>query len=91
MTNENLEFHRFVTYMPDGSLDGCYLQIPQEDQIGRTIPFPESEVWRWASYRANGDRTGVELIPEDEMPGYEPPVDPEPEEPVQSGEQSAQP
>lgn len=89
MTDQNLEFHRFVTYLPDGSLDGCYLQVPQEDQIGRTIPFPEDKVWMWASYRANADRTGVELIPLDEMPGYEPPedppVDPDPEPPVQSG------
>ncbi len=89
MNTTEREFSRYVTYRPDGSLDGCYLQVPDDDHASRMIPFPEELVWTWASYRANADRTAIELIPENEIPGYEPPeeeppVDPEPKPPVQS-------
>ncbi len=52
---------RYVTYTPDGGLDGCYLQVPQEEHIGRMIVIDESLVGSWGNYRANEARDGVEL------------------------------
>lgn len=54
---------RYVTYLPDGTLDGCYLQVPPEDHAARMIAVDETTAAAWVSYRANDARDGVELIP----------------------------
>lgn len=54
---------RYVTYLPDGTLDGCYLQEPPLEHQGRMIIVSESLAVTWLAYRANAARDGVELIP----------------------------
>lgn len=54
---------RYVTYQPDGTLDGCYLQEPPEAHAGRMIVVDEATAAAWVSYRANEVCDGVEPIP----------------------------
>jgi hypothetical protein len=54
---------RYVTYNADGTLDGCYLQTPPEDHVGRMIVIDEEAAANWVNYRANEARDGVELVP----------------------------
>jgi hypothetical protein len=54
---------RYVTYAPDGSLDGCYLQVPPEEHASRMIGIDEEQAAVWVNYRANEARDGVELAP----------------------------
>lgn len=53
----------YVTYQPDGTLDGSYLQAPPEEHVGRMIVVDEPTRAAWVQYRANAARDGVELIP----------------------------
>lgn len=54
---------RYVTYLPDGTLDGCFMQEPAAEHIGRMIDIDDVISVTWASYRANTARDGVELAP----------------------------
>jgi hypothetical protein len=54
---------RYVTYTPDGALDGCYLQTPPEDHVDRMIVIDEALASEWVNYRANDARDGIELAP----------------------------
>ena len=54
---------RYVTYSSDGNLDGCYLQVPPEEHVGRMIVIDEAEAGAWVNYRATDDRKGIELAP----------------------------
>jgi hypothetical protein len=53
----------YVTYLPDGSLDGCYDQLPTEDHQTRMIEVGDDVRAAWVNYRANDARDGVELVP----------------------------
>jgi hypothetical protein len=55
--------NRYVTYLPDGTLDGCYLQTVAAAHMGRMIAVDEAIAPEWVAYRANITRDGVELIP----------------------------
>lgn len=78
-----MPFMSYVVYDETGELIGGFLQdnIPAP-HVGWLIFVDERTRMNWPLYRANAARDGVELIeasaPED------PPVDPEPEDPVQS-------
>jgi hypothetical protein len=54
---------RYVTFQPDGTLDGCYLQVPPEAHVGCMIAINESLAAEWPHYRANAARDGVEVLP----------------------------
>lgn len=54
---------RYVTYLADGTLDGCYLQIPPDDHVDRMIVVGDERALDWVGYRANGARDGVEILP----------------------------
>lgn len=54
---------RYVTYTPDGNLDGCYLQAPPTDHATRMIAVDDAVADSWTAYRANAARDGVELAP----------------------------
>lgn len=54
---------RYVTYTADGTLDGCFFQVPAGDHVGRTIEVDETVAGNWPTYRANDARDGVELMP----------------------------
>jgi hypothetical protein len=54
---------RYVTYTEDRNLDGCYLQTPPDDHVGRMIVIDEDQAGAWVSYRANEARDGIELAP----------------------------
>jgi hypothetical protein len=54
---------RYVTYLADGVLDGCYLQVPPEEHAARMIAVDEATGAEWVHYRANTARDGVELLP----------------------------
>jgi hypothetical protein len=54
---------RYVTYQPNGTLDGCYLQVPPEDHAARMIVIDEAQAAAWVTYRANAARDGLELTP----------------------------
>lgn len=58
-----MDARRYVTYLPDGALDGCYLQDPPEDHAARMIPIDEAQAGSWVSLRANEARDGVEPRP----------------------------
>jgi hypothetical protein len=60
---------RYVTYLPDGTLDGCYLQTPHEEHVDRMLVIDEEQAANWLSYRANEARDGLELVP---MPSTDP-------------------
>jgi hypothetical protein len=53
----------YVTFLPDGSLDGAYLQVPPADHVDRMIVVDESTRASWVLYRANATRDGLELVP----------------------------
>lgn len=53
---------RYVTFNDDGTLDGCYLQVPLAEHSGRYIEVAESIKFDWVRYRANEARDGVELL-----------------------------
>lgn len=53
----------YVTYQPDGALDGCYLQVPPDEHTGCMIEVDEATRAAWVNYRANDARDGVEMIP----------------------------
>lgn len=55
--------NRYVTYLPDGTLDGCYLQAAVAAHSSRMIVVDEAIATEWVAYRANDARDGVELIP----------------------------
>jgi hypothetical protein len=54
---------RYVTFQPDGTLDGCYLQDPPEAHVDRMIVVGEDVAAAWVNYRANEARDGIELAP----------------------------
>lgn len=54
---------RYVTYLADGTLDGCYLQVPPAEHTGRMIAIDEAQADAWVTLRANAARDGVELVP----------------------------
>jgi hypothetical protein len=58
----------YVTYQPDGALDGCYLQVPPEDHVDRMIVVDDATRAAWVNYRANAARDGVEPIPLSSVP-----------------------
>jgi hypothetical protein len=58
-----METTRYVTYAADGTLDGCYLQVPSDDHAGHMIIIDEATASDWVHYRANAARDGLELIP----------------------------
>lgn len=64
---------RYVTFAADGSLDGCYLQVPPEEHAARMIVIDEALAGNWVNYRANEARDGIELAP---PPPPAPPVIP---------------
>lgn len=53
----------YVTYQPDGTLDGGYLQELQPEHANRYILCNDEVRQSWPLYRANAARDGVELIP----------------------------
>jgi hypothetical protein len=53
----------YVTYLQDGTLDGCYRQVPGGDHLSRMIPVDDATAADWPHYRANEDRDGVEPTP----------------------------
>lgn len=83
---------RYVTYDPaDGRLTGCYIQELQPEHADAYILYPDGIAMWWPLFRANADRSGVEVITMPErVPGYLPP-DPEPEEPTEPEEPPADP
>jgi hypothetical protein len=54
---------RYVTFTADGTLDGCYLQVPPETHATCMIAVDETIAADWVHYRANEARNGVEIIP----------------------------
>jgi hypothetical protein len=59
----DLQPPRYVTYLDDGTLDGCYLQMPPEEHVSRMIVVDDDLAWAWPHYRANVARDGVEPAP----------------------------
>ncbi len=57
---------RYVTFAADGTLDGCYLQVPPEEHAERMIVIDETLAGAWVNYRATDDRNGVALAPSQE-------------------------
>jgi hypothetical protein len=53
----------YVTYQPDGTLDGSYFQVPPEEHAARLIAVSEDERAHWCAYRANDARDGVMPVP----------------------------
>ena len=66
--------NRYVTYLADGTLDGCYLQAAVVAHAGRMIVVDEAIATEWVAYRANDARDGVELIPSLPVPSVAPVV-----------------
>jgi hypothetical protein len=54
---------RYVTYLDDGTLDGCYLQVPPEEHVARMIVVDDAASADWVRYRANEARDGIEPLP----------------------------
>jgi hypothetical protein len=71
---------RYVTYLPDSSLDGCFYQEPPPEHLDRLIRVSEAIANQWVYYHANEARDGVEPVD-----GYEP-IDPGTVEQVQSAD-----
>jgi hypothetical protein len=63
MTNTENQPVRYVTFGPDGVLDGCYLQVLPEEHAIRAILIDEESAAAWVNYRANEARDGIELLP----------------------------
>lgn len=53
----------YVTYRPDGTLDGGFLQVPPEVHVGCMIPVDDATRLVWFLYCANEARDGVVLAP----------------------------
>jgi hypothetical protein len=53
---------RYVTYLDDGTLDGCFLQVPPGEHVARMIPVDEVIAGDWVHFHANGARDGVEMV-----------------------------
>lgn len=53
----------YVTYMPDGSLDGGYFQDLQPVHTNCYIEVTEAQRLSWPIYRANAARDGLEPAP----------------------------
>lgn len=53
----------YVTFDADGTLDGCYLQVPPEEHATRMILVEDERALDWVCYRANEARDGVEILP----------------------------
>jgi hypothetical protein len=62
---------RYVTYQADGTLDGCYLQVPPDEHTSCLIIIDEETAAYWVNYRANEARDGIELV----SAAPQPPVD----------------
>lgn len=54
---------RYVTFLPDGALDGCFLQVPPEEHLARMVAVTEEQASGWVNYRATDARDGVEPAP----------------------------
>ncbi|QOY96324.1 hypothetical protein IM543_11180 [Massilia sp. UMI-21] len=54
---------RYVTFAADGTLDGCYLQVPPEEHADRMLVIDETLAPAWVNYRATEARDGLELLP----------------------------
>jgi hypothetical protein len=54
---------RYVTFEDDGTLDGCYMQVPPEAHAACMIVVDEVIAADWPHYRANAARDGVEPVP----------------------------
>ncbi|WP_198116938.1 DUF4376 domain-containing protein [Massilia rhizosphaerae] len=54
---------RYVTFAFDGTLDGCYLQVPPETHADCMIVVDDAIAEAWPHYCANATRDGVELAP----------------------------
>ncbi|WP_027864255.1 hypothetical protein [Massilia alkalitolerans] len=54
---------RYVTFTPEGALDGCYLQVPPDGHADRMIVIDETLAPAWVNYRANEARDSLELLP----------------------------
>lgn len=67
-----MEIKRYVTYLEDGSLDGCYLQEPAEEHLRRMIEIDEAQALAWVALRANAARDGVEVTPSEPLPASVP-------------------
>lgn len=63
-----MDIKRYVTYLEDGSLDGCYLQEPAEEHLQRMIEIDETQAQAWVALRANAARDGVEMTPSEPIP-----------------------
>lgn len=63
LSNAVVQPVRYVTYLDDGSLDGCYLQAPPEAHANRMIAIDEAQASAWVNYRANADRDAIEQAP----------------------------
>lgn len=77
----------YVLYDPETKeLIGGYVQIPPPEHVYR-VPVSDEVRMNWPLYRLTEDMLSVELIPwwEDVPDPQDPPVDPDPEPPVQSG------
>lgn len=53
----------YVTYLPDGTLDGSYFQLLAAEHVDRMIVVDDLVRDAWVRYRANDARDGVELLP----------------------------
>lgn len=53
----------YVTYAPDGTLTGGYLQAVQAAHAANHIAVTPEQRANWTAYRANAARTGIELVP----------------------------
>lgn len=53
----------YVTYDADGNLTGAFLQDLRDDHLLMHIRVDDYLRMNWALYRANADRTGLELAP----------------------------
>lgn len=58
-----LEPFQYVIYLPDGTLNGCYIQVPPAAHADCLIVVDEALAAIWPAYRANEARDGVELLP----------------------------
>lgn len=61
--NAEIPAVRYVTYLEDGVLDGCYLQVPPEEHVSRMIAVDDATASDWVRFQANAARDGVELAP----------------------------
>jgi hypothetical protein len=78
------EMESYVLYDPETrELLGGYIQVPPPEHVYR-IPCSDYEREFWVYYKLNDDMTGIVRWWFEEQP-EDPPVDPDPEEPVQSG------